>query len=208
MEQDSPFGDVFEQLDLGPGRAVPGTDVTPPAERRRSAGLSGGGPQIVLWFSGLTRTADHQTYAVLFDGSVAGLSRGSAVQFNGIRVGEVTEINLVAGDPRRVEVLIQWRGACRLTRTPRRSLEVQGLTGGAAIALDRRRARFSAADVERRQAAGHRRQVVRHAEHPDGGAVVLGQGRHGARPRRQAGRRQQRGDRRRGAQPRHVLEGA
>ena len=89
----------------------------------------------VLWFSGLTRTADHQVYAVLFDGSVAGLTRGSAVQFNGIRVGEVTEINLVADDPRRVEVLIQVVGRVPINQDTKASLEVQGLTGGAAIAL-------------------------------------------------------------------------
>ncbi len=89
----------------------------------------------VLWFSGLTRTADHQAYAVLFDGSVAGLSRGSAVQFNGIRVGEVTEINLVADDPRRVEVLIQVVGRVPINQDTKARLEVQGLTGGAAIAL-------------------------------------------------------------------------
>ena len=46
-----------------------------------------GGFLFVLWFSGLTHVAQRQTYAILFDGSVAGLSRGSAVQFNGIRVG-------------------------------------------------------------------------------------------------------------------------
>ena len=89
----------------------------------------------VLWFSGLTRTADHQTYAVLFDGSVAGLSRGSAVQFNGIRVGEVTEINLVAADPRRVEVLIQVVGRVPINKDTKANLSIQGLTGGAAIAL-------------------------------------------------------------------------
>jgi phospholipid/cholesterol/gamma-HCH transport system substrate-binding protein len=89
----------------------------------------------VLWFSGLTRTADHQTYAILFDGSVAGLSRGSGVQFNGIRVGEVTAINLVANDPRRVEVLVNLVGHVPINQDTKARLEVQGLTGGAAIAL-------------------------------------------------------------------------
>ncbi len=89
----------------------------------------------VLWFSGLTRTADHQTYAVLFDGSVAGLTRGSAVQFNGIRVGEVTEINLVANDPRHVEVRVDLVGHVPINQDTKARLEIQGLTGGAAIAL-------------------------------------------------------------------------
>ena len=89
----------------------------------------------VLWFSGLTRTADHKTYAVLFTGSVSGLSRGSAVLFNGIRVGEVTQIDFVADDPRRVEALVQVAGRVPINQDTKARLEVQGLTGGAAIAL-------------------------------------------------------------------------
>ena len=63
-------------------------------DRRLHLAVIAGAFLFVLWFSGLDRTADHQTYAVLFDGSVAGLSRGSAVQFIGIRVGEVTRSTL------------------------------------------------------------------------------------------------------------------
>ncbi|THD49438.1 MAG: MCE family protein [Bradyrhizobium sp.] len=89
----------------------------------------------VLWFSGLTRISDRQTYAILFDSSVAGLSQGSAVEFNGIRVGEVSRIELVAGDPRRVEALIEVTGAVPIRQDTKAKLEIQGLTGGAAIAL-------------------------------------------------------------------------
>jgi phospholipid/cholesterol/gamma-HCH transport system substrate-binding protein len=94
-----------------------------------------GGFLFVLWFSGLTHVAQRQTYAILFDGSVAGLSRGSAVQFNGIRVGEVTDIDLVAGDPRRVEVLVEIAGPAPINQDTKARLEVQGLTGSAVIAL-------------------------------------------------------------------------
>jgi phospholipid/cholesterol/gamma-HCH transport system substrate-binding protein len=89
----------------------------------------------VLWFSGLTRIADRHTYAILFDGSVAGLSRGSSVQFNGIRVGEVTQIGFVAGDPRRVEVQVEVAGQVPINQDTKARLDVQGLTGGAVIAL-------------------------------------------------------------------------
>ena len=89
----------------------------------------------VLWFTGLTRISDRQTYAVLFDSSVAGLSQGSAVEFDGIRVGEVAKIDLVAGDPHRVEVLIEVTGRVPIKQDTKARLEVQGLTGGAAIAL-------------------------------------------------------------------------
>ena len=94
-----------------------------------------GGFLFVLWFSGLTRISEHKTYEVLFTGSVSGLSRGSAVLFNGLRVGEVTEINFVAEDPRRVRVLVDVAGRVPIKKDTKARLEIQGLTGGAAIAL-------------------------------------------------------------------------
>ena len=89
----------------------------------------------VLWFSGLTRVADRQTYAIMFDSSVAGLSQGSPVQFNGIRVGEVSKIEFVAGNPRQVKVLIEIVGNVPVKQDTAARLEVQGLTGGAAISM-------------------------------------------------------------------------
>ena len=89
----------------------------------------------VLWFSGLTRISEHKTYEVLFTGSVSGLSRGSAVLFNGLRVGEVTQINFVANDPSRVQVLADVEGRVPIKKDTKARLEIQGLTGGAAIEL-------------------------------------------------------------------------
>jgi phospholipid/cholesterol/gamma-HCH transport system substrate-binding protein len=89
----------------------------------------------VLWFSGLTRISEHKTYEVLFTGSVSGLSRGSAVLFNGLRVGEVTQINFVAENPSRVRVLADVEGRVPIKKDTKARLEIQGLTGGAAIAL-------------------------------------------------------------------------
>src|ERR1700735_3269188 len=40
-----------------------------------------------------------RTYEVLFTGSVSGLSRGGAVVFNGLRVGEVLSLDFVPNDP-------------------------------------------------------------------------------------------------------------
>ncbi len=89
----------------------------------------------VLWFSGLTRISEHKTYEILFSGSVSGLSRGSAVLFNGLRVGEVTQISFLAEDPSRVRVLADVAGNVPIKKDTKARLEIQGLTGGAAIAL-------------------------------------------------------------------------
>lgn len=89
----------------------------------------------VLWFSGLTRLSEHKSYEILFAGSVSGLSRGSAVLFNGLRVGEVTEIGFVAQDPSHVRVMINIAGSVPIKKDTKARLEIQGLTGGAAIEL-------------------------------------------------------------------------
>ncbi|MGD0185869.1 MAG: MlaD family protein [Roseiarcus sp.] len=89
----------------------------------------------VLWFSGLTRISQHKTYEVLFTGSVSGLSQGSVVLFDGLRIGEVTQIGFVATDPRQVQVMIDVTGTAPIRKDTKARLEIQGLTGGAAIAL-------------------------------------------------------------------------
>jgi len=90
----------------------------------------------VLWFSGLTRIAEHKSYEILFTGSVSGLSRGGAVLFNGLRVGEVREINLDPNDPGRVQALVDVSGSVPIKKDTTARLEIQGLTGGAVIALN------------------------------------------------------------------------
>jgi phospholipid/cholesterol/gamma-HCH transport system substrate-binding protein len=89
----------------------------------------------VLWFSGLSRTSDHQTFELLFTGSVSGLTRGSTVLFNGLRVGEVSQIHFVPDDPRRVSVMVEVMDSVPIKTDTKARLEMQGLTGGAVIAL-------------------------------------------------------------------------
>ena len=89
----------------------------------------------VLWFSGLAKTSDRQAYQVLFTGSVSGLSRGSAVLFNGLKVGEVTAIDFLENDPSRVAAVIEISARAPVKTDTKARLEVQGLTGAAVIAL-------------------------------------------------------------------------
>jgi phospholipid/cholesterol/gamma-HCH transport system substrate-binding protein len=89
----------------------------------------------VLWFSGLGRVAEHKTYQIIFSGSVSGLSRGSAVLFNGLKVGEVTSIDFLENDPSRVAAMIDVSGRTPIMDDTKARLELQGLTGAAAIAL-------------------------------------------------------------------------
>ena len=94
-----------------------------------------GGFFFVLWFSGLGRTSEHKTYQVVFSGSVSGLSRGSSVLFNGLKVGEVTAIDFLQNDPGRVAAMIDISGRTPMMEDTTARLELQGLTGASAIAL-------------------------------------------------------------------------
>lgn len=94
-----------------------------------------GGFLFVYWFSMNDRGAEKRQVRVVFSGSVSGLSRGSAVLFNGLRVGEVTEISLLPDDPRRVTARIDVDGNTPLRADTRARLEYQGLTGVAQVSL-------------------------------------------------------------------------
>ena len=60
----------------------------------------------VYWLNNAGGLRDLAVYRVRFEGSVSGLLKGSAVLFNGIRVGEVTRIELSPADPRQVHATI------------------------------------------------------------------------------------------------------
>jgi phospholipid/cholesterol/gamma-HCH transport system substrate-binding protein len=89
----------------------------------------------VFWFSGGDRGQGRQPVRVVFSGSVSGLSKGSVVSFNGIRVGEVTELRLLPEDPRRVLAIVEVDRTTPVRTDTRARLEFQGLTGVAGIAL-------------------------------------------------------------------------
>lgn len=89
----------------------------------------------VYWFSGGDRGQRRQEVRIVFSGSVSGLSKGSTVLFNGIRVGEVGEVRLLPEDPRRVLAIVEVDRSTPIRTDTRARLEYQGLTGVAQIAL-------------------------------------------------------------------------
>jgi len=89
----------------------------------------------VYWFSGGDRGQGRQVIRIVFSGSVSGLSKGSIVSFNGLRVGEVSDLTLLPEDPRRVVSIVQIDGNTPIRTDTRARLEMQGLTGVATIAL-------------------------------------------------------------------------
>jgi len=89
----------------------------------------------IFWFQNAGRGGPHETYRVVFDGSVSGLRTGASVLFNGIRVGEVSNLALDARDPRRVVATIAVDRGVPVRADTKVGLQFQGLTGLAAVSL-------------------------------------------------------------------------
>ncbi|MBX3548300.1 MAG: MCE family protein [Xanthobacteraceae bacterium] len=89
----------------------------------------------VWWFQRLGTGEAKATYEIYFDGPVSGLRRGATVNFNGIRVGEVQSLALVPDIPRAVVAIIEVVKSTPIRTDTKVTLEYQGLTGVAAVAL-------------------------------------------------------------------------
>jgi len=87
----------------------------------------------VMWFQNLHSGTQRTPLRIVFEGSASGLRNGGNVNFNGIRVGEVTSVKL--DNPRRVVALAMIDTVAPIRKDTLAGLEFQGLTGVAAIAL-------------------------------------------------------------------------
>jgi phospholipid/cholesterol/gamma-HCH transport system substrate-binding protein len=90
----------------------------------------------VYWLHNTGGIGPRASYHVQFDGSVPGLLVGAAVLFNGIRVGEVTDLGLAPDSPRRVNATISVASTTPVRSDTKVGLEFQGLTGVPVIALE------------------------------------------------------------------------
>lgn len=89
----------------------------------------------VFWFAGPSKNAASKSFEVVFEGSVAGLSNGAAVLFNGLRVGAVSKLALNPENPGEVIARIDVDKSTPVKTDTRVRLEFTGLTGVASVAL-------------------------------------------------------------------------
>ncbi len=82
-----------------------------------------------IWLARLQFNSDYDVYDIVFYGPVRGLSEGGEVHFNGIRVGEVTDLNLDPNKGDQVIARIRVDGTTPVRVTSRAQLEPQGITG-------------------------------------------------------------------------------
>lgn len=90
----------------------------------------------VLWLTGAQYRAESPIYwRTFFSGPVTGLGRGTIVRYNGIDVGNVTELAFDPADPRRVVATLQTIASLRLRSDSIASIESQGLTGASYVEI-------------------------------------------------------------------------
>jgi phospholipid/cholesterol/gamma-HCH transport system substrate-binding protein len=89
----------------------------------------------IYWVQTGGAGSDRAAYRVVFGGSVSGLHPGSSVLFDGMRVGEVTQLALDTHDPRKVDAFIAVDRGVPIRADTKVALDFQGLTGLAEVSL-------------------------------------------------------------------------
>lgn len=89
----------------------------------------------VYWFHHVGGVGVRNYYRVVFEGAIGGLRVGAPVSFNGIRVGEVTDLFLDPNDPKQSLATISVDSRTPMRSDTQVSLEFQGLTGIATLTL-------------------------------------------------------------------------
>lgn len=89
----------------------------------------------VFWLSNSAGIGERRDYRIRFSEPVSGISRGSDVLFNGIKVGEVSALYLDPEDPSAIVAGISIRAETPVRADTVAGLSHQGLTGAASILL-------------------------------------------------------------------------
>ena len=89
----------------------------------------------VYWLNNTGGLGERTVYRVRYENTVSGMLIGSAVLFNGIRVGEVTDLKLDPQNPRQVTATIAVAAGTPLRADTKASIDFQGLTGVAVVTL-------------------------------------------------------------------------
>lgn len=89
----------------------------------------------IFWLHHSSGKKQAVAYRVIFDSTVSGLQVGGNVLFNGIRVGEVTNLRLDPDKPSQVVAMLAVNKSTPIRSDTRVGLEFAGLTGVAAVSL-------------------------------------------------------------------------
>ncbi|MFN7304707.1 MAG: MlaD family protein [Phenylobacterium sp.] len=82
-----------------------------------------------IWLSQFNLNRDYQSYDIVFQGPVNGLSRGGEVRFNGIKVGEITDIELYPQNTEKVVAHVRMSADVPVRKDSVATIEPLGITG-------------------------------------------------------------------------------
>ncbi len=89
----------------------------------------------VYWLNHAGGLTQQSLYRARFDNTVSGLLKGSAVLFNGIRVGEVTALELNPENPKQVTAVMSVDRTTPIRSDTKAGIEFQGLTSSPVLSL-------------------------------------------------------------------------
>lgn len=88
-----------------------------------------------LWLGKADADKQFQSYDIVFQEAVSGLSKGSTVEFNGIKIGDVSSLRLDPQDPRRVIARVRVDSAAPVRTDTQARLVPAGITGMSIVRL-------------------------------------------------------------------------
>jgi phospholipid/cholesterol/gamma-HCH transport system substrate-binding protein len=89
----------------------------------------------VYWMHNTGGLGERAIYRIRFETSVSGVLIGSAVMFNGIKTGEVTDLKINPDNPHQVIATISVSPSTPVRADTQAGLDIQGLTGIAVVSL-------------------------------------------------------------------------
>ena len=112
----------------------------------------------LIWLGRVQLSQDLRTYYIFFRGSVSGLGKGSAVQYNGIPVGRVTDIRVDPDNVEQIQATIEIDGGLVDIKSDARAfLDTNILSGVSVVQI--RGGTEGAANLEPQP--GHRYPVIK-----------------------------------------------
>ena len=90
----------------------------------------------ILWLAKVDIDQEFAEYDIYFEESVAGLTKASTVQYNGIPVGQVRDITIDPTNPKRVLVRVEIQSGIAIYQDSVAVLALQGITGVAFVQIE------------------------------------------------------------------------
>src|SRR5690606_14657831 len=89
----------------------------------------------IIWLSSGFKLKSNAEYVIFMSESVAGLNVDSPVEFNGVNVGTVKELEIDPNNPQRVRLIISIQSTTPVSMGTVATLNTRGVTGMTYLAL-------------------------------------------------------------------------